>query len=111
PRYRLFIYCNLRAYNTGRPTSWPPNVQQQTMIRSSVKLDFAWGLALRMAAAINAVDAETNRLIGEIWSYAELARSAVIAGEAEAREWPGGLWTPAVAPLHALRCSLPLWMP
>ena len=72
PRDRLFIDCNLKSYNTVMTTSWPPNIQQQTMIRASVKLDFAWGVALRMAAAINAVDPETNRMIGEIWSYAEL---------------------------------------
>ncbi|TMJ28850.1 MAG: 4-hydroxyphenylacetate 3-hydroxylase [Alphaproteobacteria bacterium] len=93
PRDRLFIDCNLRAYNTVMTTSWPPNVQQQTMIRASVKLDFAWGVALRMAASINAADPETMRLIGEIWSYAELTRLAVIAAEAEAVEWPSGLWT------------------
>ena len=75
PRDRLFIDCNLKSYNTVMTTSWPPNIQQQTMIRASVKLDFAWGVALRMAAAINAVDPETKRLIGEIWSYAELTRA------------------------------------
>src|SRR5476649_1604994 len=91
PRDRLFIDCNLASYNTVMTTSWPPNVQQQTMIRASVKLDFAWGLALRTAAAINAADPETNRLIGEIWSYAEFTRAAIVAAEAEAREWPGGL--------------------
>ncbi|MEF3019384.1 4-hydroxyphenylacetate 3-hydroxylase C-terminal domain-containing protein, partial [Pseudomonas aeruginosa] len=80
PRDRLFINCNLKSYNAVMTPSWPPNIQQQTMIRASVKLDFAWGVAMRMAAAINAADPETNRLIGEIWSYAELARSAVIAG-------------------------------
>ena len=111
PRDRLFIDCNLKSYNSVMNTSWPPNIQQQTMIRASVKLDFAWGLALRMQAAINAVDPETNRLAGEIWSYAELARSAVIAAETEAREWPGGMWTPATGPLHALRGTLPLWFP
>src|SRR5688572_18660285 len=111
PRDRFFIDCNLAAYNSVMATSWPPNIQQQTMIRASVKLDFAWGLALRMAAAINAADPETNRLIGEIWSYAELTRAAVLAAESEAREWPGGLVTPAVGPLHALRGTLPLWFP
>ena len=54
PRDRLFIDCNLKSYNTVMTTSWPPNIQQQTMIRASVKLDFAWGVALRMAGAINA---------------------------------------------------------
>jgi aromatic ring hydroxylase len=111
PRDRLFIDCNLAAYNSVMSTSWPPNIQQQTMIRASVKLDFAWGLALRVAAAINATDPETMRLIGEIWSYAEFTRSAVVAAEAEAREWPGGMWTPASGPLHALRGTLPLWFP
>jgi len=111
PRDRLFIDANRTAYNTVMTTSWPPNIQQQTMIRASTKLDFAWGLALRMAAAINAQDPETMRLIGEIWSYAELTRAAVAAAEAEAREWPGGLWTSAAPPLHALRATLPLWFP
>lgn len=111
PRERLFIDCNLKSYNSVMTTSWPPNVQQQTMVRASVKLDFAWGLALRMASSINATDPETMRMIGELWGYAEFTRSAIIAAETEAREWPGGMWTGAVAPLHALRAFLPLWMP
>ena len=111
PRDRVFIDANLASYNSVMTTSWPPNVQQQTMIRASVKLDFAWGLALRMAAAINAADPETMRMIGEIWTYAEFTRSAILAAEAEAREWPGGLWTLAPGPLHALRSTLPLWFP
>ena len=111
PRDRVFIDANRTAYNTVMSSSWPPNIQQQTMVRASVKLDFAWGLALRMASAINAADPETQRLIGEIWSYAELTRAAVLAAETEAREWPGGLWTPAPGPMHALRSMLPLWFP
>jgi 4-hydroxyphenylacetate 3-monooxygenase oxygenase component len=111
PRERLFIDCNLKSYNSVMATSWPANVQQQTMVRASVKLDFAWGLALRMAASINAADPETMRMIGELWGYAEFTRCAILAAEAEAREWPGGLWTAAPAPLHALRAFLPLWMP
>jgi aromatic ring hydroxylase len=111
PRERLFIDGNRAAYNKVPATSWPPNVQQQTMIRAATKLDFAWGVALRMAAAINAVDPETQRLIGEIWAYAEFTRAAVATAEAEAREWPSGLWTSASGPLHALRAMLPLWFP
>ncbi len=76
-----------------------------------MKLDFAWGLALRMAASINAADPETMRLIGEIWAYSEFTRSALVAAEAEAREWPSGLWTLGPAALHALRSMLPLWFP
>jgi 4-hydroxyphenylacetate 3-monooxygenase len=111
PRDRLFIDCNLKSYNSVMSTSWPPNVQQQTMVRASVKLDFAWGLALRMAASINAADPETMRMIGELWGYAEFTRAAVATAEAEAREWPGGLWTGSPGPFHALRAFLPIWMP
>lgn len=111
PRDRVFIDANRLAYNTVMTTSWPANIQQQTMVRAATKLDFAWGLALRMAAAINAQDPETLRMIGEIWTYAEFTRAAVATAEAEAREWPGGMWTPASAPLHALRATLPLWFP
>lgn len=111
PHDRLFIDCNLKSYNSVMTTSWPPNVQQQTMVRASVKLDFAWGLALRMAASINAADPETMRMIGELWGYAEFTRTAVLAAEVEAREWPGGMWTCATSPMHALRAFLPIWMP
>jgi 4-hydroxyphenylacetate 3-monooxygenase len=111
PRDRVFIDGNRAVYNKVPTTSWSPNIQQQTMIRASTKLDFAWGLALRMSAAINAADPETMRMIGEIWAYAEFTRTAVATAEAEAREWPSGLWTSASSPLHALRAMLPLWFP
>lgn len=111
PSDRLFIDCNMAAYNTVMTSSWLPNILQQTMIRAWTKLDFAWGLALRMAASINAVDPETQRLVGEIWTYAEFTRAAIVAAEAEAREWPSGLWTCDVRPLHALRSTLPKWFP
>jgi aromatic ring hydroxylase len=111
PRERVFIDRNLNSYNTVMRSSWPANIQQQTMIRAAVKLEFAWGLALRMAEAINAVDPNTQQMIGEIWTYAEFTRSAVLAAEAGAREWGAGLWTCDQRPLHALRATLPLWFP
>ena len=111
PRDRVFIDRNLLTYNTVMKTSWPPNIQQQTMIRAATKLEFAWGVALRMAEAINAADPETQRMIGEIWTYAEFTRSAVLAAEAGAREWGAGFWACDQRPLHALRATLPLWFP
>jgi 4-hydroxyphenylacetate 3-monooxygenase len=53
PRERLFIDANLDVYNTVMKTTWWPNIMQQTMIRAQTKLEFAWGLATRMAEAIN----------------------------------------------------------
>jgi 4-hydroxyphenylacetate 3-monooxygenase len=111
PRERLFIDCNLAAYNSVMRTSWPPNIQQQTMIRAQTKLEFAWGLGLRMAEAINAADPATMQMLGEIWTYAEFTRSAVRAAEAGARDWGAGCWAPDIRPLHALRATLPTWFP
>ena len=111
PRDRLFIDRNMEAYNTVMRSSWPANIQQQTMIRAAVKLEFAWGVAMRMAEAINAADPGTMQMIGEIWTYAEFTRSAVLAAEAGAREWGAGMWACDPRPLHALRCTLPLWFP
>ena len=111
PRDRLFIDGNLGVFNSVMQTTWMPNIMQQTMIRAAVKLDFAWGLARRMARTINAVDGATEQMLGEIWSYAEFARAAIIAAEAGAYEHGDGFWIPDLKPLYALRCMLPGWFP
>ena len=110
-RDRIFIDGNLGVFNSVMQTSWMPNIMHQTMIRAAVKLDFAWGLARRMAKTVNAADGATEQMLGEIWSYAEFARCAIIAAEAEAYEHGDGFWIPDVKPLYALRCLLPSWFP
>ncbi len=54
PRERVFIDGNLAVYNGILRSSWWPNIMQQAMIRAETKLTFAWGIATRMAEAINA---------------------------------------------------------
>ena len=56
PRDRVFIDSNRAVYNTVMNTTWMPNIMHQTMIRARVKLEFAWGLACKMAETINASD-------------------------------------------------------
>ncbi len=83
----MFIDGNLAVYNTVMTASWCANVMQQTMIRAQTKLEFAWGLATRMAEAIKATGhPRSQQMLGEIWSYAELARAAVMAAEQAAHE-------------------------
>jgi aromatic ring hydroxylase len=84
---------------------------QQTMIRAQTKLEFAWGLATRMAEAINATQPQTQQLLGEIAMFAEFARATVYAGEQGARDYGNGLWCCDVRPLIALRAALPNWFP
>jgi len=81
------------------------------MIRARVKLEFAWGLACRMAEAVNAADPGTQQMLGEIWCLAEFTRSAIIAAEQGARDHGNGFWAPDVRPLYALRSMLPSWFP
>lgn len=111
PRERVFIDGNLPVYNSVMSPSWRGNAMQQTMIRAWTKLEFAWGIATRMAEAINASDAVTQQMLGEIWSYAELTRSAVIAGEQGAHEYGNGAWFLQQGPMDALRATLPYWFP
>ena len=81
PRDRVFIDANVKVYNQAMTRSWHPNVMQQTMIRAATKLEFAWGLATALAEAINDKSPTSQQILGELWCYAELARSAVQAAE------------------------------
>jgi 4-hydroxyphenylacetate 3-monooxygenase len=93
-------------------TSWWPNIMQQTMIRAQTKLEFAYGLANRMAEAINITgQPQTQQLLGELSMYTEFARASVYAAEQAAREYGNGLWCCDLRPLGALRSALPTWFP
>jgi 4-hydroxyphenylacetate 3-monooxygenase len=111
PRERVFIDANLTAYNTVMTTGWYPNIMQQTMIRAQTKLEFAYGLGVAMAEAINDKSPATSQMLGEIWTYAEFTRAAVHSAETEAFEYGNGVWFPNGGPLSALRAALPTWFP
>ena len=111
PRDRLFIDANAKVYNQVMTRSWNGNVMQQTMVRAATKLEFAWALATAMAEVIGDKSPNAQQLLGEIWSYAELARAAVENAEEHPAEWSNGVWCPAAGPLQALRASMPFWMP
>ncbi len=111
PHERVFIDANLEPYNAVMATSWAPNIMQQTMIRAQTKLEFAWGLAMRMVEAIGADSPASAQALGEIWGYAELTRAAVRTAEQEATEFAPGIFFPSLGPLAALRAALPSWFP
>jgi 4-hydroxyphenylacetate 3-monooxygenase oxygenase component len=111
PRDRVFIDGNLAVYNGILRSSWWPNIMQQAMIRAETKLTFAWGIATRMAEAINASLPPAQQMLGEIWTFAEFARAAIRAAEADSYEHGNGVWFPDAPPLIALRTSLPRWFP
>jgi len=111
PRARVFIDGNVDVYNKVMTAGWVANVMQQTTIRAHVKLQFAYELATRMATAVNATDASTNQMLGELWTYAELTRAALTAAEAGAADCGNGTWFCDERPFRALRPTLPGWFP
>ncbi|MAE95913.1 MAG: 4-hydroxyphenylacetate 3-hydroxylase [Deltaproteobacteria bacterium] len=111
PRERVFADGNLEVYNSVLFGTWAPNVMQQTMIRAQTKLEFAWGLAARMAEIVNDTGPPTQMLLGEIRCYSELVYSALRLAEAEAFDYGEGAWFPDGRPFVPLRALVPQWFP
>lgn len=110
PKENLWIDGNIKVYGTvmgGSP--WYPNVMQQTSIRALTKLEFAYGLVTQMAETINDDSDRTVELLGEIGSFVEMTRSALIAAEAQATTWENGQITLEPRAMHPLRSLLPDW--
>jgi 4-hydroxyphenylacetate 3-monooxygenase len=111
PRERVFLDGDPEIYAKVMTTGWTANIMQQTTIRAHIKLQFMWELASAMARAVNADNPQTNEMLGELWSYAELTRAAVVAAEAGAHEWGNGTWFCDERPFRAIRPTLPRWFP
>jgi aromatic ring hydroxylase len=64
-----------------------------------------------MAIATNANKRpEVMAMLGELWAFSCLTRSAVKAAEADARDWGDGGFFPDDRPLRAIRSMMPAWM-
>jgi 4-hydroxyphenylacetate 3-monooxygenase len=110
PKQNVFIDGNVAVYNTVMSgSSWWPNVMQQTTIRAITKLEFAYGLGVRMAETLNDNSERTMEYLGEILGYVEMARSALYAAEARCQTWEGGAVYLEGRALHPLRSLIPDW--
>ncbi len=111
PKSRVFCDSNPKVFNTVMRRGWTGNIMQQTVIRALVKLEFAYELATRMAEATGQQErGETTQMLGELWSYAELTRSALKAAEDGAFDYGDGTWICDERPFIALRPTIPGWM-
>ncbi len=112
PRRRVFIDADPDVYNAVMgPSAWWANIMQQTTIRAVTKLEFAYGLATRMAEAVNDASPHTLELLGELLGYLEVSRSAVLLAEEHAYDRGEGVWFPDGRPLHPMRALLATWFP
>jgi aromatic ring hydroxylase len=110
PKDNVWIDGNVDVYNqVMMPSTWWPNIMQQTTIRALTKLEFAYALATRMAEAVNDVSDRTLEMLGEIQSYIEITRSAILIAELNATTWEGGGVYPEARAFHPMRSILPEW--
>jgi aromatic ring hydroxylase len=111
PLDRVFIDGDLNAYHSLMHRGWAANVFQQTCIRAAVKLEFAYELCTRMAQATNSDKRpDTAALLGELWGFSCLTRSAIKAAEVDAHDWGNGAFFPDDRPLRAIRSTMGAWM-
>jgi 4-hydroxyphenylacetate 3-monooxygenase len=111
PKSRVFCDANPEVFNTVMRRGWTGNIMQQTVIRALVKLEFAYELAFRMAEVTGQNErSEVTQMLGELWSYAELTRSALKAAEDGSFDYGDGTWICDERPFIALRPTMPGWM-
>ena len=106
PRERVFLDGRVDIYNGIRETGIVENLTNQTTIRALTKLEFAYGLATRMAEAINDQSPATQEMLGELLSYVEVTRSAVLLSAEHGRHVGDGVWFPDPRPLVPMRSLL-----
>jgi 4-hydroxyphenylacetate 3-monooxygenase len=110
PKRNFFINGSLDVYNQVMGmSSWWPNIMQQTTIRALTKLEFAYGLLVRMAEAVNDTSERTTEMLGEVLGYIEVTRNAILIAEVNATTWEGGGVYPEARALHPMRALLPDW--
>ncbi|HKW95489.1 MAG TPA: 4-hydroxyphenylacetate 3-hydroxylase N-terminal domain-containing protein [Methylomirabilota bacterium] len=111
PRERLFANGQLEVYNTVGTTGLRDNMTNQTTIRALTKLEFAYGLATRMAEAIGDSSPGTQEMLGELLDYVEVSRNAVLLSAEHGRDVGDGVWFPDGRALAPMRSLLATWFP
>ena len=111
PRDCLFLDGHVDLYNTVGTTGLRDNMTNQTTIRALVKLEFAYGLAARMAEAIGDTSAGTQEMLGELLDYVEVSRNAVLVSAERGYDIGNGVYFPEGRALHPMRSLLATWFP
>lgn len=111
PRDRVFLDGRTDIYNDIRNTGIVENLTNQSTIRALTKLEFAYGLATRLAEAINDQSPATLEMLGELLAFVEVTRSAVLLSAEHGRHVGDGVWFPDPRPLVPMRSLLATWFP
>lgn len=111
PWDRVFINGDVDVYNSTSRTGYSINMTSQSTTRALTKLQFAYGLATRMADMIGDHSPSTVDMLGEIACYVEVTRSALELSIEQSTERDDGVWFPDGRPLDPMRALLATWMP
>lgn len=111
PWDRIFIDGDVQIYNSLRETGYATNMVTQSTIRALTKLQFAYGLATRMAELIGDHSPATVEMLGEVACYVNLTSNALELSLEKAVERKDGVWFPYGAALNPMSAMLPVWMP
>ena len=111
PLENVFVDGHVELYNTLMYDSWNANILQQTCSRAAVKLEFFYDICVQIARATNCEwRQDVKSLLGEIWSFGAMTRSALEAAEVGAKDRGSGTFICDDAPLRAVRAHMPGWM-
>jgi aromatic ring hydroxylase len=111
PWDRVFIDGDVAIYNSMRETGYAISMTTQSTVRALTKLEFAYGLATRMAELIGDYSPATTELLGEIACYVRMTANALELSLEQAAERADGVWFPNGAALEPMRAMLAVWMP
>ncbi|AGT32693.1 hypothetical protein M493_12230 [Geobacillus genomosp. 3] len=112
PWERVFIYQDVERVNTIWKLNSNAFTGHQTAIRLQTKLQFLAGIVMKATEMVNTNQfPHVQDMIGEITTYIELIRAAVMASEATAKPNADGIYFPNVTPLYAIRNSGNRWYP
>ena len=98
-------------YNSMRETGYAISMTSQSTVRALTKLEFAYGLASRMAELIGDHSPATTEMLGELACYVRLTANALELSLEQAWQRDDGVWFPNGAALEPMRSILPMWMP
>ena len=112
PWDRVFIDGDVDIYNSIGETGFAINMTTQSTTRALTKLEFAYGLATRLAETIGDHSPATIDMLGELACYTQVTRNALELSVEHAWERErDGAWFPAPQPLDPMRALLATWMP
>ncbi|MEZ5232772.1 MAG: 4-hydroxyphenylacetate 3-hydroxylase N-terminal domain-containing protein [Acidimicrobiales bacterium] len=112
PWDRVFLDGDVDIYNSTRETGFAIHMTTQSTTRALTKLEFAYGLASRMAEMIGDQTPGTVEMLGELACYTQVTRNALeLSIEHGWERERDGMWFPNSAALDPMRALLAMWMP